>query len=223
MPNFKVQSCAEADIPRFFDIISDAFAHDHEYVEAVFHKHETPEGRKKGTEQMLNIYRHDPNGHFLKVVDETTDKMIGAAKWNIYKAGEVPPQPQLGGDFWPDEEEAEFAKEIFNAFFAPRQRILEENNGRLVALEMLMVDPTYHGQGAGRLLVKWGTAHADRLGVEAVVEGSERGRRLYQSEGFKGPHYIVPVPKKFAARRKQTYYMLRRPAQTKGPESAPKA
>lgn len=29
-----------------------------------------------------------------------------------------------------------------------------------------MVDPTYQGQGAGRQLVKWGIAHADRLGVE---------------------------------------------------------
>jgi GNAT superfamily N-acetyltransferase len=32
---------------------------------------------------------------------------------------------------------------------------------------MLMVDPAYHGQGAGRLLVKWGLEQADRLGVEA--------------------------------------------------------
>ena len=32
-----------------------------------------------------------------------------------------------------------------------------------------MVDPAYHGQGAGRMLVKWGTAHADRLGVEVSL------------------------------------------------------
>jgi predicted N-acetyltransferase YhbS len=29
-----------------------------------------------------------------------------------------------------------------------------------------MVDRAYQGQGAGRMLVKWGTAQADRLGVE---------------------------------------------------------
>jgi hypothetical protein len=60
--------------------------------------------------------------------------MIGAAKWNIYKAEEVPPQPQLGGPHWPNEEEEEFVKTIFHAFFAPRQKILEENNGRLVCM-----------------------------------------------------------------------------------------
>jgi hypothetical protein len=134
MPNMEIQPCIEEDIPRVFDIISDAFAHDHEYMEAVFHKHETSEGRKKGTEQLLKIYRHDPNGHFLKCVDKDIGKMIGAAKWNIYKAGEVPPQPKLGGPYWPDEEEEDFAKAIFHAFFAPRQKILEENNGRLVGM-----------------------------------------------------------------------------------------
>ena len=32
-----------------------------------------------------------------------------------------------------------------------------------------MVDPAYQGQGIGRLLVRWGLAHADSLGVEASV------------------------------------------------------
>ncbi|KAK3308295.1 acyl-CoA N-acyltransferase [Chaetomium strumarium] len=221
MPNFQVQPCTEEDIPRVFEILSDTFAHDHEYVDAVFHKHDTPEGRKNGAEQLLNTYRQDPYGHFIKVVDTDTGKTVGAAKWNIYKAGEVPPQPVLSGPYWPNDEEEEFAKAICQAFFAPRQKILKENDGRLVALEMLMVDPAYHGQGAGRLLVRWGTAHADRLGVEAFVEASERGRRLYQSEGFEGPYYEVPVPEKFADRRKQVYYMMRRPAKAVGPESAP--
>ncbi|CAJ2509043.1 Uu.00g140690.m01.CDS01 [Anthostomella pinea] len=220
MPNFQIQDCSEADIPRFTEIVSDAFAHDHEYVDAVFYKHDTTEGRKNSAEILLNMYCHDPNGHFLKVVDTDSGKMVGAAKWNIYKAGEVPAQIELAGDFWPNEEEAEFAKAIFHAFFAPRQKVLKENDGRLVALEMLMVDPAHHGQGVGRMLVKWGTAHADRLGVETFVEGSERGQRLYLSEGFDGPYYIVPVPEKFAARRKQVYYAMRRPVQTKGTESA---
>lgn len=91
-----------------------------------------------------------------------------------------------------------------------------------------MVDPTYQKRGVGRLLLKWGLAHADEMGVDvslhipnhrtrltlqAVVEGSDRGRRLYASEGFDGPHYVVPVPEKFAARRKQTYWWMRRPSQ----------
>lgn len=34
------------------------------------------------------------------------------------------------------------------------------------ALEMLMVDPAYQGMGAGRMLVKWGLAQADEMGVD---------------------------------------------------------
>ena len=134
MPNFKVQFCNEDDIPRFVEIVSEAFAHDHEYVEAVFYKHETPGGRKNAADLMLMIYRHDPNGNFIKVVDKDTGTMAGAAKWNIYNAGEVPPAPQLGGPYWPNSEEEEFARAIFTAFFAPRQKIIEENNGRLVGM-----------------------------------------------------------------------------------------
>jgi GNAT superfamily N-acetyltransferase len=35
------------------------------------------------------------------------------------------------------------------------------------ALDMMMVDPAYQRMGAGRLLVKWGLAEADRMGVDA--------------------------------------------------------
>ena len=38
------------------------------------------------------------------------------------------------------------------------------------ALEMLMVDPAYQNQGAGRLLVKWGIAAADERGVDVSFE-----------------------------------------------------
>jgi hypothetical protein len=134
MPNFEVRPCDEEDIPRFVEIVSEAFSHDHEYVEAVFYNHGTPEGRNNAADMMLTMYRHDPNGHFVKVVDTDTSEMVGAAKWNIYKAGEVPPAPELGGPYWPNEEEEEFAKAIFTGFFAPRQKVLQENNGRLVGM-----------------------------------------------------------------------------------------
>jgi hypothetical protein len=134
MPNLEVQLCNEDDIPRFVEIISEAFAHDHEYVEAVFYKHETPEGRRNAADLMLMIYRHDPNGYFLKVIDKDTGKMVGAAKWNIYNAGSIPPVPQLSGPYWPNAEEEEFAKAIFTSFFTPRQKIIEENNGCLVGM-----------------------------------------------------------------------------------------
>ncbi|KAJ4366099.1 hypothetical protein N0V83_007734 [Neocucurbitaria cava] len=170
MPSFEVQRCTEADIPRFFEIVSLAFANDHEYVDAVFPAHTTPAGRVRGSERMLDIFHGDPYGNFLKVVDTGTGKMVAAAKWNLYEGGPLPPQPEIGGDYWENEEEKEFAQCIFHAFFAPRQRVLEETGASLAALDMLMVDPDYQNQGAGRLLVRWGLAVADEMGVDASFQ-----------------------------------------------------
>ncbi|KAF4780792.1 hypothetical protein HER10_EVM0002547 [Colletotrichum scovillei] len=232
--HLEVRQCTENDIPRVFEIVSLAFANDHEFVDAVFPEHSTSEGRKLGSERMLAMFHGDPYSIFLKCIDTNTGQIVAAAKWNVYKDGPVPPLPELGGDYWKNDEEKRFAQAIFRSFLAPRQRAIEESGARLVALDMLMCDPEFQCQGAGRLLVRAGLAIADEMGVDvscgftffcypikkrskaysmiqAVVEGSDRGRRLYASEGFDGPHYVCPVPDEFAARRKQTYWWMRRP------------
>ena len=133
MPSLDVQPCTAEDMPRVFEIVSLAFANDHEYVDAVFPLHATPAGRKAGGERMLHIFQGDPYGHFMKVVDNDTGTIIAAAKWNIYN-GNIPPQPEIGGDYWENEEEKEFAQALFWGFFAPRQKVIEETNGRLVGM-----------------------------------------------------------------------------------------
>ena len=134
MPSFQVQRCTEADIPRVFEIVSLAFANDHEYVDAVFPAHGTPEGRDAGSERMLQMFHNDPYGNFLKVVDHDTGIIVAAAKWNVYKGGEIPPQPEIDGGYWANEQEKEFAQALFRAFFAPRQKAIEETNGKLVGM-----------------------------------------------------------------------------------------
>jgi hypothetical protein len=146
MPSFEVQSCDEAEISRVFEIISLAFANDHEYFDAIFPAHDTPEGRKVGTERMLQIFHGDPFGNFLKAVDTKTGKIVGAAKWNVYKDGEIPPQPVLDGNYWDNEEDKEFAQALFRGFFEPRQRVIEETNGNLVG--MFTGSPQHRLQGA---------------------------------------------------------------------------
>jgi len=74
-------------------MVSTAFAHDHEYVDAISPAHTTPAGRKIGSERMLRIFHGDPKGTFIKVVDFESGKIVAAAKWNMYRAGRVPPQP----------------------------------------------------------------------------------------------------------------------------------
>lgn len=134
MPSFEVHPCTEADIPRVFEIISLAFGHDHEYMDAIFPAHDTPEGRRAGSERMLQIFHGDPYGHFMKVVETDTGIVAGAAKWNIYKSGEVPPQPAIGGDYWESGVDKEFAQALFHGFFALRQGVIEETNGSLVGM-----------------------------------------------------------------------------------------
>lgn len=131
MPNFEVQRCTAEDIPRVFEIVSLAFANDHEYVDSVFPAHHTPEGRKAGSERLLESFHGDPYGNFLKVVDKDTGVIVASAKWNLYNGGPVPAQPQIGGDYWENEEEKEFAQAIFHSFFAPRQVVIEETGAHL--------------------------------------------------------------------------------------------
>lgn len=134
MPSFEVQRCTEADIPRIFEIVSLAFANDHEYVDAILPAHDTPEGRKIGSERMLQMFQGDPYGNFVEVVDNDTGVTVAAAKWNIYKGGEVRGQVEMGGDYWESEEDKEFAQALFHGFFAPRQKVIEETNGNLVGM-----------------------------------------------------------------------------------------
>ena len=144
MPSFKIQTCTEEDIPRIFEIISCAFAHDHEYFDAIFPYHDTAEGRKIGSERMLQIFHGDPNGTFIKAIDVETDTIVGAAKWNIYTAGEVPPQPELGGEYWESQEDKEFAQALFRGFFAPRQKVIEATNAKLVGMLLRSICSSRH-------------------------------------------------------------------------------
>ncbi|KAH3909533.1 hypothetical protein HBH56_157750 [Parastagonospora nodorum] len=211
MTNFEIQHCTEEDIPRVFELVSLSFGHDHEYMDAIFPHHDTPAGRKAGSERLLKSFHEDQHGVFLKLVETKSEKIVAAAKWNIYNGGPVPQQPELDGDYWQTEDDKEFAKGMFKEFFTARQRLIEETEAHLAALDMLMVDPAYQRMGAGRALVRWGLAEADKLGIEAVVEGSDQAQRLYESEGFDGTRLVCPVPEKFAARRKQAYWWMRRP------------
>jgi hypothetical protein len=134
MPSFAIERCAEADMPRVFELVSLAFANDHEYVDAVFPAHNTPAGRKAGSERMLQLFHGDPYGNIIKCVDNETGTIVAAAKWNFYNGGDIPAQPAIDGDYWENEEDKEFAQALFQSFFAPRQRVIEETGARLAGI-----------------------------------------------------------------------------------------
>ena len=51
-------------------------------------------------------------------------------------------------------------------------------------LKVVAVNPDRQRQGAGRVLVEWGCAEADRRGVAAYLEASVVGKGLYAKCGF---------------------------------------
>ncbi|KAF4624454.1 hypothetical protein G7Y89_g13717 [Cudoniella acicularis] len=189
----KLEICSDSDMARSFEILSLAFGHEHPYINAAYPSHSTPSGRAIGASQLLSIKHSDPCTTFLKVTDTDTGLMIASAKWNVYNQT-IPPEWELDGDFWDTEEDKEYAN--------------------LLSLDLLTVDPKYQRQGAGRLLVQWGTTLADKLGFTAVVESTEYGRGLYESEGFKFiDRWETRLPEKWEGTKgKQKFIWMVRPA-----------
>lgn len=83
-----------------------------------------------------------------------------------------------------------------------------------LALDLLTVDPMHQRRGVGHMLVKWGTKLADELGFIAVVEASEVGKGLYESEGFEfAGRWETRLPGKWEGKRgKQKFIWMIRPA-----------
>ena len=128
---FTVEECTDADMARMFELVSVAFGHEHEYVEAVFPDHDTPAGRAAGSERMLAM-KADPTATFIKVIDED-GKMIAGAKWNVFD-GEVPPEYVLEGDYWKSQEEKDYANHMFAAYLVPRRKAIKDSAGNLVCM-----------------------------------------------------------------------------------------
>lgn len=57
-----------------------------------------------------------------------------------------------------------------------------------------MVHPSHRNRGAGRLLLRWGTAKADELGIEIVISSLFSARGAYERCGFGCIEVIPPNP-----------------------------
>ncbi|THV47279.1 hypothetical protein BGAL_0322g00100 [Botrytis galanthina] len=208
----KVEECNDDDMHRVFEIFCQAFGTRHPMIEAVYPNHDTEAGRISGGNRFRDIKNNDPHTKFIKVVDTDTGAIIAKAKWNIWK-GVIPPEKDLDGDFWETAEEKEWAQHLNRDFLITRRAAIKEYEGHLVSLDILAVDPAYQRRGAGRLLVKWGTAIADELGYAAIVEASVAGRPLYESEGFEYvKHCETKIPERFGDRKGEGFIWMVRPA-----------
>lgn len=124
---------------RAFELLSEAFGHEHPYVEYVFPAHATPHGRRTGAERLLEWRKGDPLAINIKAVDDVSGKMVGHAKWIIPK-GVVPPEFELGGDYWETEDQKEYAAWIYSQYLVPRRKAFKEYGGNVICM-LAVLDP----------------------------------------------------------------------------------
>lgn len=123
--------CTDADMDRAFAILSDAFGHEHPYIDYAFPAHDTPSGHQIGGDRLRAIKNNDPNTRHLEVTDSDTGTITAVAKWNIY-IGIIPEEANIEGDFWASSEEKKLAQENFAGYLAPRRQEIRNSGGNLV-------------------------------------------------------------------------------------------
>lgn len=230
---FKLERCDEDDMPRWFEIASIAFAHDHPYFDTEFPNHDQPSGRAAGSKRFRQTFRDDKHANWLKVVDDD-GTIVAVAKWNEYD-GVLPEEEEFDGQWWETDDEKKYAEYLGKTFLKKRRARMEEVNGHCIcmyfpsvlpsftmlisaiaALEFLQVDPKYHRRGAGRLLTQWGVKRADELGVLAIIEASGPGSNLYKQEGFEIlDEYDLELPEEWKDRPKQRVRWMERQPKAK--------
>lgn len=100
------------------------------------------------------------------------------AKWNLFE-NEIPPEDGLGTtEYWEDTETAEYADVLYRRYLDERRKAIRASGGNLASLDLLIVDPKHYRKGAGRALIRWGTAKADERGIE-VSSSQYTGRTYY--------------------------------------------
>lgn len=181
----ELQPASEEDMQRLFTITSLAFAKNEPFWDAMYPRHDTEEGRKSGSERFKKMMSR-PEVHFIKAVDLDTGDIAGFGKWAVFDnyAPDDPPTIPEDAPYWETEDERAYAEHLLKQFVACRNEAIKRTGGNMVNLDVLTIDPAYQRKGVGDMLVRWGVEKADGMGVEAVVESSVPGRRLYEKHGF---------------------------------------
>jgi len=150
--------------------------------------HNTKEHRDLTKARFLKDMKEDSSDVWMKLVDESTGKIISGAQWKVYPTWAPPGEhPPFQAD-WFEGEERKAAEDMCNAFMQIRGKY--QHSHAHVLLYILFTDPDFQRCGAGSIHVKWGTELADRLLVPCWVEGSPEGHHLYEENGFKDIEYV---------------------------------
>jgi ribosomal protein S18 acetylase RimI-like enzyme len=161
----------------------------------------------------------EPNSLFLLAFDdpESVDEInrdrssaVGFAKWNSPSFTKQP--PSIPTPTWPAGAKVAVADEFFEKLVTAHVAAMEARPHWY--LEMLGTLPRAQGQGAGTALLAHGCEMADREGLEAYLEASPSGLKLYEKYGFEKVGLMEVEWEEKEGERKSSYWnasMVRRP------------
>ncbi|KAI0414030.1 acyl-CoA N-acyltransferase [Xylaria grammica] len=167
------------DIEAVYDVYFKAFEHQ-PVLQILF-----PEGvdRKVHTEVTTHLWSNNTHGYPIKCVDTDTGKIVGMACWDIFwKPGAEDVWPNPGGAVWLDGKHRETADAILVPIWNMHEKLFGKQ--KHIYLPTIAVHPDYQRRGAGRLLMQWGIAVAESLGLPIYLESTGPGNSLYQAMGF---------------------------------------
>ncbi|KAL6721892.1 hypothetical protein ACLMJK_000997 [Lecanora helva] len=207
-----LEQAEERDIPRLLDIMYAAF-HDDAWNRIMFPTIPPSNGRTAS----INRYRHEisnnPNVSIVKVVDTDQDgEIIAFARWNIYRTERPESEwKDATSRDWDEGTNVDAANEFFNGIREKRQNLMAGKPH--FCLNMLATDPEHQRRGAGRMLLQWGTDLADRpVSLPCYLEASDKGRPLYQSQGFVDTETLDMDMSKWGGKGIDHHYVMIRPA-----------
>jgi GNAT superfamily N-acetyltransferase len=202
----EVHLCEERDIPEFQRIQVAAFNSGGHAMTSLFKPSPLPaDYTEKSINKHLKSFREERDVTYVKVIDTALGgKMIACAKWRINEKERSEEQVHKTLPFpGPDEESRPAAQDFMKylarvrweymgtkPFYCTLHEHITVHLTVLIAtvLHILVTDPEHHRRGAGAMLIRWGTAQADKAQLPAFLEATQVGRPLYAREGFEPRH-----------------------------------
>ena len=123
---FTILPCTDADMPPAFALVTETFQHEQPYHDALWPEHWKPDGQKAGVARFRASCRSEPNLHFVKAVDDASGQLAGLVRYYVLPHGEELDEGELEGDYWPTEEEREYACHLYREYLSLRRRTVRE-------------------------------------------------------------------------------------------------
>ncbi|PQE12253.1 hypothetical protein CJF31_00000438 [Rutstroemia sp. NJR-2017a BVV2] len=117
---------------RMTEIRSLAFGRDHAYIDMLFPRHWTHEGRLLTRDRLLDIKNNIASSRYVVVKDTDTNEIIAQAEWHYYPTESVGDVMNLDFVDGESEEEKAYARKMIGDFQAGRRQAIKDTNAPLM-------------------------------------------------------------------------------------------